>query len=398
MPTLCSDIMIPMSVAAMQGVRSHKLKNRDYGDEWDSTIKDHWNYEQFIEDERWRKDWISFDGVVHCPLNDKIYCGITSFDADIFKIFDRASGEFVDTDFVNIADPFDAKFHRSMELTRDGGTLYAATALLHDVDHYWDAPGGGIFCHDMQTGTTEKLGIPIPQIYIQSIALDEGRGLIYGMHFTPERLSVFDIETGKGRDLGAIGSGYAMGQGENVILDDDGCGWVGWSQTRAWQNAPGVDSFRLARYSPHEGRIEFFKHGLPRADGAYGFAKLEGLFNLGTGCLYASGDNGSLYRIETHTAAVTYLGTPISNHASRLTALAMHSDGYAYGITGRNGACRLLRFDPATDTFELGDAIVDSDGVHMFQCHDVTITPDGVMFAGENDNPSRSSYLWEIQL
>lgn len=383
---------------AAQGVRSHKLKNRDYGDEWGSAIQDHWNYEQFIEDDRWRKDWISFDGVVHCPLNNNIYCGITSFDADIFKIFDRDSGEFIDTDFATVADPYDAKFHRSMELTRDAATLYAATALLHDVDHYWDAPGGGIFRHDIASGTTEKLGVPIPHVYIQSIALDEDRGLIYGMHFTPERLSVFDVEKGTGRDLGAIGSGYAMGQGENIVLDDAGCAWMGWSQTRAWQNTAGVDSQRLCKYDPAQDRIEFFKHGLPRADGAYGYAKVEGLFNLGTGCLYASGDNGSLYRVAAATADAVYLGTPIPDHASRLTSLAMHSDGYAYGITGRNGACRLLRFDPGTDTFELGDPILDADDVPMFQCHDVTITPDGVMFAGENDHPRRSSYLWEIAL
>ncbi len=387
-----------MSVSTIGAIRSHKLKDRDFGDEWDTSVEDRWNYDEFIADASWRRDWISFDGVVHSPINDNIYCGITSFDADIFKVFDREACQFVDTDFTSVADPYDAKFHRSMELTRDGTTLYTATALLHDVDRYWDAPGGGIFRHDIASGETEKLGIPIPHVYIQGIAFDEDRGLVYGMHFTPERLSVFDVATREGRDLGAIGSGYAMGQGENIILDDNGCAWVGWSQTRAWQNAPGVDSFRLARYNPGDDHLEFFKHGLPRADGTYGFAKLEGLFNFGTGCLYASGDNGSIYRIESDSANVTYLGTPISDQPSRLTSLVLHSDGFAYGITGREGACRLLRFDPSADTYELGDPIVDDEGVAMWQCHDVAITPDGVMYGGENDNPQRSGYLWEIEL
>ncbi len=379
-------------------IRSHKLKNRDFGDAWDTTIEDHWNYEDFLQDEGWRKDWISFDGIVYSQSNQRVYCGITSFDADIFKIYDPDCEAFVDTDFASIADPYDAKFHRSMELTADGSAIYAATALLHDVDHYWDAPGGGIFRHDLASGTTKKLGVPIPHIYIQSIALDEQRGVIYGMHFTPERLSAFDLGTNEGRDLGAIGSGYAMGQGENIMLDDNGCAWVGWSQTRAWQNAPGVDSFRLCRYDPEKDRIEFFKHGLPRRDGEYGFAKVEGLFNLGTGCLYASADNGSLYKIDPDTAEAIYLGTPIPDRASRLTSLVMHSDGKAYGITGREGACHLICFDPSNDTYELGDAIVDEDGVPMWQCHDVDITAEGVLYAGENDHPYRSSYLWEITL
>jgi hypothetical protein len=393
-----SDILTAMSTTATVAIRSHKLRDRDFGDEWVSTIEDRWNYDDFLQNERWRKDWISFDGVLHCPLNDRIYCGITSFDADVFKIFDRESGTFIDTDFAKVVDPFDAKFHRSMELTGDGTTLYMATALLHDIDKYRDAPGGGIFRHDIRSGTTEKLGIPIPHVYVQSIALDESRGVVYGMHFTPEHLSVFDLETRKGRDLGIIGSGFAMAQGENVILDDDGCAWFGWGQTRAWQSAPGVDSLRLAKYCPLDDRIEFFERGLPRADGAYGYAKVEGLFNLGTGCLYASGDNGSLYRLDLATAKADYLGTPIADRPSRLTSLAMHTDGYAYGITGRNGSCCLLRFDSSNDTFELGNPIVDADDVAMWQCHDVAIAPDGVMYAGENDHPQRSGYLWEIQL
>jgi hypothetical protein len=58
----------------------------------------------------------------------------------------------------------------------------------------------------------------------------------------------------------------------------------------------------------------------------------------------------------------------------------------------------LLRFDPDACVFEVGDSIVDEGGVEMWQCHDVTITNDGMLYAGENDHPARSGYLWEIEL
>jgi len=284
-----------------------------------------------------------------------------------------------------------------MQLSADGQTIYTATALLHDIDRYWDAPGGGIFRHDTQSGQTEKLGIPLSHNYIQSIALDETRGVIYAMHFLPEQVSRFDLETKSARDLGPIGNGMAGAQGENILLDDDGCAWCGWNVTRAWQSSPGIDSHRLCKYSPHEEKMIFYETGLPRADGEYGFAKVEGLFNFGTGCLYASGDNGSLYRVETQSAKAKYLGTPIKEKPSRLTSMVMKGD-YAYGITGRNGECRLLRFDPRDETFELGDKIEDENGVAMYQCHDIDLAPDGTFFAGENDHPRRSSYLWELTL
>lgn len=379
-------------------IRSHKLADHHFGNQWHEQIEDRWHYHDFQNDLHWRRDWISVDGVLHHQPTDRIYLGITNFGADIFKAWDRRSERFVDLGFAEVCDPYDAKFHRSMQLSRDGKTLYAATALLHDVDRYFEAPGGGIYAHDIASGRSSKLGVPIPHIYIQSIALDEQRGVIYSMHFTPERLSRFDLAKGEAQDLGPISSGFTMAQGENVQLDDDGCAWCGWHLTRAWQNQPGVDSHRLCKYDPRREKIVYFQTGLPRRDGQHGFAKVEGLFNLGDGCLYASGDNGSLYRVDTDSGAATYLGTPIPDRPSRLTNLVMHSDGYAYGITGRKGDCQLLRFDPKTGGYELGAKIIDEDAEPMWQCHDVTMTPEGVLFGGENDNPYRSGYLWQIDL
>ena len=265
------------------------------------------------------------------------------------------------------------------------------------MDRFFTAPGGGLFAHDTRTAETRKLGIPLAHVYIQSIALDEENGWIYSQHFTPERLSRFEIETRTTRDLGPLGSGVAMAQGENVILDDDHCAWCGWGMTRAWQDDSGPDAFRLCKFDPRENRVIYYDTGLPRRDGQYGFAHVEGLFNLGNGCLFASGDNGSLYRIDTDTADAHYLGTPIADRPSRLTNLVMHRDGFAYGITGRKGDCQLLRFDPRDGSYELGDPVVSAENEAMYQCHDLSITQDGVIYAGENDNPQRSSYLWEIQ-
>jgi hypothetical protein len=379
-------------------IRSLKLKNRNFGNEWAERVQNHWNYADLRADARWRKEWISFDSTAYHEGTGRVYCGITSFDADIFKAYDRKADRFVDLGFRKVANRYDAKFHRSTELTRDGRHLYTATALLHDVDRYWDAPGGGLFRYDLTGGKIRKLGIPLPHVYIQSIALDEKRGRIFCMHFTPERLSCFDLDSGKTRDLGPLSSGFAMAQGENVVLDDAGGAWCGWAVTRAWQSEAGPDSHRLCKYDPRKNRMIHFSHGLPRRDGAYGWAKVEGLFNFGVGCLHASGDNGSLYRVDVKTGKAAYLGTPIGDRPSRLASMRRHTDGYAYGVTGREGRCRLLRFDPERDTYELGDSIVDGEGVAMWQCHDLTIAPDGTIYAGENDHPRRSSYLWEIRM
>ena len=56
-------------------IRSLKLKNRSF-DNWHSQVEDHWDYEDFLADEGWRKDWISFDCVCYFDELDTVYAGI----------------------------------------------------------------------------------------------------------------------------------------------------------------------------------------------------------------------------------------------------------------------------------------------------------------------------------
>ena len=378
-------------------VKALKLHDEHFGTQWPDEIEDHWEYDQFKASAAWRKGWISFDSVFYNAPDDRVYLGITSFDSDIFRAYDRKTGQFLDLGYGRIAHPQDAKFHRSLVRWERDGCLYGAIALLHDIDRYWEAPGGAIVKYDPRTGALEKVGFPLPHIYIQSICLDQAHGVIYGQTFTPERLFSFDLTSRESRDLGPISSGMTMAQGENVEFDDNGCVWFGWHVTRAWQSDAGVDSHRLAKYDPRTGRIHYFDAGLPQPDGKYGTVKVEGLFNLEAGSLHASGANGSLFRVDPETGQGKYLGTPIPDRPSRLASLRLAPDGKAYGVTGRAGKCEVICFDPRTDTWRLLGPVADGDEP-CWQVHDVSFTPEGIMYAGENDNPRRSGYLWEIQL
>jgi hypothetical protein len=378
-------------------IRPLKLKDTRFGDEWRDVVLDRWDYKDFKADPRWRCDWISFDCALYYPPQDRVYLGITSFDADIFKAYDRRTESFVDLGYRRIADPFDAKFHRALVLGPDG-CLYAAVALLHDVDRYGEAPGSPIVKYDPVAGTLERLAAPLPHVYIQSLIADNANEMLYGLCFPPEKLCAYHVRTGAARDLGPISGGLVFAQGENIVLDDAGCVWSNWALTRAWQSEPGVDAVRLCHYDPRQGRIVFFQQGLPKPDGGRGYAKAEGLFNFHDGWLYASGANGSLYRIDPATARAEYLFTPTPDRPSRLAALVKGGDGFAYGVTGRAGQCELLRVDYSQGSFEKLGPIQARDGEPLWQCHDIVRADDGVLYVCENDHPRRSSYLWEIEL
>src|SRR5207248_214700 len=162
--------------------------------------------------------------------------------------------------------------------------------------------GGAIVQYNPRQGTIAKISIPLPHVYIQSIALDAQREIIYCQCFAPEKLASFNLRSGEVKDFGLIGTGIAgMCQPENLRLVDSG--------------------------------------------------KAE------------------------------YLFTPITDRPSRLAAMALGKDGCAYGVTGRQGHCDLLRFDFRQNKFELLGQIAEPGGEACFQVHHVIFADDGTLYA-----------------
>lgn len=366
-------------------------------DDWYGSIEDKWEYSDFIGNAPVRKRLISFDSVLADPGSDLVYLGITSFNADIFRAYNRATGEFIDLGYSRVSDRFDAKFHRALYKSTDG-FIYGAVALLHDVDNYWNAPGGSVVRYDPSSGSIEKIATPMQHVYIQGMAVDESRRTAYLQTFTPEYLMAFDLDTCESRTLGLTGSGYGMGQGETIVLDAKQRVWGGWSLTRAWQQSgAGIDQFRLFRYDPEDDRIEFFRHGLPCLGGKDGYAHLDGLISAPDGYLYAGSGEGGLFRINPDSAEIELIGVPCP--PVRIAAFDMGPDGYLYGIGGRYGNATLFRLDLDTRKYQVLGKLYDPDiNDSAWQIHDMSFAPDGTIFAGENDNIHRSSYLWEITL
>jgi streptogramin lyase len=186
-----------------------------------------------------------------------------------------------------------------------------------------------------------------------------------------------------------------MGQSEALAIDRQGTVWGTWNVTRAWLNTPGNDQFRLWNYHPDHGRIKFLDYGLPTQSGRNGFAHADGVHAGPDGAIYMGTAEGLLCRIDPDDHSVSLIGKPGPHR--RLAAMANGPDGMLYGAAGRDGAATLFRFDPASCTLEdLGliyDPVLQE---RAYQLHDMAIAADGTIYAGENDVPYRSGYLWEI--
>ena len=337
-------------------------------DNWKSEVLDRWTYDDFVRDPQYKKKWISITSLAYHQPSDAVYLGIGSFSAELLWKFDRKAKTITSCGYEKVGEPFDAKFHRSLEL--DGNTLYGGVALFHDIDKQFTAKGGRLVKYDINTGEFTFLARPCPPAYIQSIALDRKRRIIYGFGAVPEVFFRYDIDTGKSRVIAHIGNAAEFCEAHNPVIDKDGNVWGTYGILRAFSYRTGPDSLRLFRYSPDTDEMTFFDHGLPRTDDPADKSKPDTSILGPDGMIYIGTDAGSLIRLNPATAQAELLCCP-SPESRRLPALAFHPENrLLYGICGEHYKTKLFAYN--TEKRELvfsQDVVCEQDGLRLSLIH-----------------------------
>jgi len=384
-----------MTMDRKMEIRAHVLVDLEFGNFFDRF--NGWTYSDFKADKDTLHNWVEFTTVMYCPADGLIHCGLGRFDNDILYTFDRKSQIFTSLKYQEIGEQFDVKVHRSLVYNSDG-YIYGATALLHDINDNMRAPGGKIFRYRPGGHDLEILGIPVPHSYIQSIALDEKRQMLYGFTFMPERFFSYNIGTGESRDLGLIGSCLFIGQSHQPCVDDTGCVWGTWGSYYSHGRLPTEGhAVNLLKYDPETDAVTYFPYGL-LGPGRTSQDMVDDIINGKDGYLYIGGRSGYLYRLDPSRAEVECLGKPFF-HQRRLSSLVLDKRGVMYGTLGDRDCTRLFRYDREAKRFtELGVVYDAQKRQPAEKIHSLTITDDGVLFGGEIDNLHRCSFLWECWL
>jgi hypothetical protein len=400
-------------------VKAHLLRNYKL-DGWTDQIKGQWHYRDLVADDNWRLGWISFDALAFNPDDNRIYCGLNSIDGDLLYSFVPNTEKFIGHKTQRWADAFDSKIHRTLLHNPNDHCLYFATSLLHDVDQQRNAPGGKIVRYDIAADRYDILGIPVDMLYIQSIAADFDRGLIYGYTYPAESLFQFEIKTGRSEILAYTGNAILFSQPHNSVVDKNGWLWGTYAETRAWDETPSRVPIRLFKYHPEGKRFEWFDYGLPRKNDTaqllsdpskpqavrsalsetrhsedYGF--IDAMVYDGDRYIYVGTVAGVLARIDTHTNSVEKIANVMAT--GRFPALTIASDGILYGAGGMKGQTQVIRWDPQNNHidgyFNLRDKTLDTGPARI---HDIAVDRKNCLYLAENDHHERSSYLWTLEL
>jgi hypothetical protein len=376
------------------------LEDETFAD-WHKSVSGRWSIEDLRGADAYRNSWISFDCLAWDPQRESMFIGLTAISGDIFWNYEPQADKFTSLAFGRIGDRFDAKFHRSLVRDADGSYL-AATAMLHDMDQQQAAEGGKLIRYQPDVDTYELLSVPLPPHYIQSIVLDEARRRVYGFTYPGEYLFMYDLQSGSVDKLAYIGNARMICQPHNAVLDQSGCLWGTWGENRAFEDEQGPAPIKLFRYDPSANKFDWYPHGVPTC-GSDDFGRVDHMLLANDGMIYIGGVSGTLTRLDPSNGKVERLGKPFAGN--RLAGLVQARDGYIYGAGNEGmdrdgeGAARMFRYDDVKGTTEdLGRIYDDSRQVGAIKIHMLVEGEDGVLYAGENDNLWRSSYLWRCQL
>ncbi|MCC7350274.1 MAG: hypothetical protein IT446_06865 [Phycisphaerales bacterium] len=385
---------------------------------WRDRIAGQWHYRDLVADPDWYHGWISFDALCWDDRRSTLFCGLNSLDGDLLYRFDPSSDRFTSCRTQRWADRFDSKIHRTLLMNPLDGCLYFGTSLLHDADQQREAPGGKIVRYDPDADAFDVLGIPEPHLYVQSIAADWPRGILYAFTYPAEFLVRFDLNTRKARRLAYVGNAIRFAQPHNAVVDSRGALWGTYAETRAWDEMTGRQPIRLFKYDPDTDRFTWFNHGLSRRDEPgqllpdpprrydipaeltetrhkqdYGYC--DAMAYDGSRYIYAGTVAGVLCRIDTQSAQVDKIAHVMP--AGRLPAMAIH-DNVLYAAGGMKGQTQLIRWTIGDDHMEdIGELRDPSTGQGPARIHELAVTSHGTVYLAENDNHTRSSYLWRAQ-
>ena len=315
---------------------------------------------------------------------------------------DLIDWEKVDTRFPCYAD------HVRYEWKQVKGVMgyeYIDLILWNDIkNHFKDYPGGHLYRYHPKTSNRrvklvdmecelEDLGIPVPKNSIYALTISPQGDVIYGLTYPDGHFFIYDISSGKFKDMGEIDKEVTFHGPERhwrslpraLICDDAGRVYT--------SSTDGV----LVYYCPDSKRIISTGLAIPGdyyyAHGHTDYAVVECFAKASGGLIYGGTSDGFLFSFDPEKKVLVNLGKPRAPR--RLRCLAVAEDGKVYFMAGErmvSRPCQFYIYDPETGGFsDLGILAVDTSLYYKhdgFQFDSMTIGRDGTIFLGESERRS----------
>ncbi len=239
------------------------------------------------------------------------------------------------------------------------------------------------------------LGVAIKGESISALAIDREGKSIYGLTSPNAHFFKYDIATGSFTDAGVVAQSKPEGEKFETekmfsrVLAVDPAGNV---------YASGENGF-LYKFDKSKQALEKLPLQAPAIPGREAWTRVESFVTDAGGLIYGGTSDGYLFRFDPEKLTVTNLGKPLL--APEITGLALAPDGKIYGVGGsEQDMARLFSYDPAESAYQLlGFVDVNRRPYYTWQAYVIKAMAsglDGTIYLGESERISRLYLFFPI--
>ena len=232
------------------------------------------------------------------------------------------------------------------------------------------------------------LGQAVPGESIFALTIDRKARMIYGLTSPNAHFFEYSIATGKFKDFGVVATKIPWGEkfehakmmSRMLVVDRNG---------NVFASGENGSFYRL---DAKDQTLQELPIHAPAVPGREMWTRVDAFLLDPSGAIYGGTSDGYLFRLDPEKLTVTNLGKPLNQY--RIAGLARGPDGKLYGVGGdKEEMARLFSYDPSTGAYDvLGFVDVNRRPYYTWQAYVIgAMVSDsyGTVYIGENERVSK---------
>jgi hypothetical protein len=231
-------------------------------------------------------------------------------------------------------------------------------------------------------------GVPVPGEGVYAMAIDRPRDIIYGLSYPNGQFFSYSIADSKFTTIGKIADkpipGERFEKDKNISreLFVDSNGFV---------YASGENG-ALFRFDPATHKLTRLPVTAPTVLGREPYNRVDAWTEDQYGSIFGGTSDGYLFRLDPKTLKITNLGKPLNQY--RIRGLVFWRNGKLYGVGGDDDEmARLFSYDPSAGAYEmLGMIDVNRRPYYTWQAYvidSLAVGSDGTIYIGQSERKSK---------
>lgn len=233
-----------------------------------------------------------------------------------------------------------------------------------------------------------NLGQPVPGESIAAMAINRGANVIYGLTSPGAHFFEYSLVNAKATDMGVVAETVPFGEkfekekmmSRMLIVDGQGAVFASG------------ENGSLFRFDPKAQKLEKLPVQAPAVPGREPWTRVDAFVLDPSGMIYGGTSDGYLFRFDPVHLTMTNLGKALSQY--RIDGLVLSAEGELYGVGGGpNDMARLFRYTLSSGAYDvLGFVDVNRRPYYTWQAYSIGAMAcglDGTVYLGEDERISK---------